>query len=70
MTATRLPRIAAVVMAAAALGDAARAQTFQGIVLEDSSRIAIRRYPVALVQFLPRGEAVVARTKTDGRGLF
>lgn len=47
------------------------AQTlFQGVVVEDSSRSPIRRYPVALVRLLPFGESVAGRTKTDDRGLF
>ncbi len=61
---------ALMLLAAVGLCDVAQAQVFQGAVLEDSSRLVIRRYPVALVRFLPRGEAVVARTKTDDRGLF
>lgn len=71
MTNSLLRRSQLLAILATTVCQTAQSQTFfQGVVLEDSSRVPVRRYPVALVRFLPRGEAVVARAKTDARGLF
>ena len=63
--------LALALLALGLIADAAGAQvSFLGAVLEDSSRTPVKRFPVALVRFLPRGESVVARDQTDHRGLF